>query len=161
MARVPAIAKAMVLAALTAATARAQVPGAGPSPSNGVSSPVFPGAPGPRALVAGPALRPRVIASSEAAPEPSLAPGGVNTPGERSLVWAPRLGVSAAPASSESFRPATPAVRVAAGLRHQGPGVALMIVGGAGVLTGILIDEPIISVAGAGAGLYGLYLYVR
>ena len=46
-------------------------------------------------------------------------------------------------------------------LRHRGPGVALMIVGAAGVITGLLIDESIITVAGAGAGLVGLYLYLR
>lgn len=37
----------------------------------------------------------------------------------------------------------------------------LMIVGGAGILTGILIDEGLISFLGAGVGLYGLYLYLR
>ena len=50
---------------------------------------------------------------------------------------------------------------LAAGLRHRGPGVALMIVGAAGVVTGLLVDESIVTIAGAGVGLYGLYLYVR
>ena len=48
-----------------------------------------------------------------------------------------------------------------AGIRHRGPGVALMIVGTAGVITGLLINEGLVSVAGAVVGLYGLYLYVR
>ena len=45
--------------------------------------------------------------------------------------------------------------------RRHAPGVALMIVGAAGVITGLLIDESIITIAGAGAGLIGLYLYLR
>jgi hypothetical protein len=36
-----------------------------------------------------------------------------------------------------------------------------MLVGAAGVITGLLIDESIITVAGAGVGLVGLYLYLR
>jgi hypothetical protein len=52
------------------------------------------------------------------------------------------------------------AVRVAS-LRHRGPGVALMLVGAAGVITGLLIDENVITIAGAGVGLVGLYLYLR
>jgi hypothetical protein len=36
-----------------------------------------------------------------------------------------------------------------------------MIVGAAGVITGLLLDESVVTIAGAGAGLVGLYLYVR
>jgi hypothetical protein len=36
-----------------------------------------------------------------------------------------------------------------------------MVVGAAGVVTGLLVDESIVTIAGAGVGLYGLYLYVR
>ncbi len=36
-----------------------------------------------------------------------------------------------------------------------------MVVGVAGVLTGALLNEGIITLVGAGVGLYGLYLYVR
>jgi hypothetical protein len=39
--------------------------------------------------------------------------------------------------------------------------MALMLVGGAGLVTGLIIDEGIVTVAGAGVGLYGLYLYLR
>lgn len=45
--------------------------------------------------------------------------------------------------------------------RARTEAATLMIVGGAGVLTGILIDEGLISFLGAGVGLYGLYLYLR
>jgi len=40
-------------------------------------------------------------------------------------------------------------------------GVALMIVGAAAIVTGLIVDEPIITVLGAGAGGVGLYLYLR
>jgi hypothetical protein len=45
--------------------------------------------------------------------------------------------------------------------RRRAPGVVLMIVGAAGIITGIVVEEGIITVAGAGIGLYGLYLYLR
>lgn len=40
-------------------------------------------------------------------------------------------------------------------------GEILMIVGGAGILTGLLVDESLITIAGAAVGGYGLYLYLR
>jgi hypothetical protein len=43
--------------------------------------------------------------------------------------------------------------------RRQGE--ILMIVGGAGILTGLLVDESLITIAGAAVGGYGLYLYLR
>lgn len=45
--------------------------------------------------------------------------------------------------------------------RSRTESTTLMIVGGAGILTGILIDEGLISFAGAAVGLYGLYLHLR
>jgi hypothetical protein len=38
---------------------------------------------------------------------------------------------------------------------------ALMIVGAAGIVTGLIVDESIVTIAGAGVGGYGLYLYLR
>jgi hypothetical protein len=38
---------------------------------------------------------------------------------------------------------------------------ALMIVGGAGLVTGLIVDEPVITIAGAGVAGFGLYLYLR
>jgi hypothetical protein len=40
-------------------------------------------------------------------------------------------------------------------------GRALMIVGVAGIVTGLIVDESIVTIAGAGVGGYGLYLYLR
>jgi len=80
---------------------------------------------------------------------------------DRSLVGSARLGIApepvpdAAPAR-DPLAPVPPA-----SLRHRGPGVALMIVGAAAVVTGLLIDESLITILGAGTGLVGLYLYLR
>jgi hypothetical protein len=40
-------------------------------------------------------------------------------------------------------------------------GTALMIVGAAGIIVGLIVDEPIITVAGAVTGGIGLYLFLR
>ena len=40
-------------------------------------------------------------------------------------------------------------------------GEVLMIVGGAGILLGVLTDESVITIAGAGVAGYGLYLFLR
>jgi hypothetical protein len=40
-------------------------------------------------------------------------------------------------------------------------GEILMIVGGALILTGLLVDEGVVAIAGAAIGGYGLYLYLR
>jgi hypothetical protein len=40
-------------------------------------------------------------------------------------------------------------------------GMALIIVGVAGVVTGLIIDEPVVTVLSAGVGGLGLYLYLR
>ncbi len=45
------------------------------------------------------------------------------------------------------------------GNRRQGE--ILMIVGAAGIVTGLLVDEDLITIAGAGVGGFGLYLYLQ
>jgi len=45
------------------------------------------------------------------------------------------------------------------GTRHEG--VALMLVGAAGIVTGLIIDEPVVTVLSAGVGGLGLYFYLR
>jgi hypothetical protein len=80
---------------------------------------------------------------------------------DQSLAGSARLGVSQ-PALSKAIVASDALTGVqATRLRNRGPGVALMIVGAAGIITGLLIDESVITVAGAGAGLVGLYLYLR
>jgi len=45
------------------------------------------------------------------------------------------------------------------GSRHEG--TVLMIVGVAGMITGLLVDESLITILGAGAAGVGLYFYLR
>lgn len=45
------------------------------------------------------------------------------------------------------------------GTHHEG--LALMIVGAAGIVTGLIIDEPVVTIVSAGVGGLGLYLYLR
>ena len=40
-------------------------------------------------------------------------------------------------------------------------GVALMIVGVAGIVTGLIVDEPVVTILSAGVGGLGLYFYLR
>jgi hypothetical protein len=45
------------------------------------------------------------------------------------------------------------------GNRRQGE--ILMIVGAAGIMTGLLVDEDLVTIAGAAVGGFGLYLYLE
>jgi hypothetical protein len=63
---------------------------------------------------------------------------------------APILDQTTGPIASASVR---------AGTRREG--VTLMIVGAAGMITGLLIDESAITILSAGLAGLGLYLYVR
>jgi hypothetical protein len=47
----------------------------------------------------------------------------------------------------------------ATGNKRQGE--ILMLVGAAGIVTGLLVDEDIVTIAGAGVGGFGLYLYLQ
>lgn len=49
-------------------------------------------------------------------------------------------------------------VAAARGGRRQGE--ILMIVGGAGILTGLLVDESLVTIAGLAVAGYGLYVYL-
>lgn len=76
---------------------------------------------------------------------------------ERPFTGSGRLGQSQVISSRMEVSPAA----VMQQQRRRAPGVILMIVGAAGVVLGIVTEEGIITVAGAGVGLYGLYLYLR
>lgn len=49
--------------------------------------------------------------------------------------------------------------RLATGKRRQGE--ILMLVGAAGIVTGLVADEDLITIAGAGVGGFGLYQYLQ
>lgn len=92
-----------------------------------------------------------LVRSIETARTPLVAtptPLGLRTP----------LAVDMAPTTA-TLDAATGIATLAA--RRRGQGELLMIVGGAGIITGALINEDVITVAGAVIGLYGLYLYLR
>jgi hypothetical protein len=104
-----------------------------------------------------------LLAPSLAAQAPTPAPG--TAPAIR---WSPpaeawqRLAPSAPPVVAAAVDPINETVTSMAQRRgSRPPGVALMIVGGAGILTGLLVDEDIITIAGAGVAGVGLYLYLR
>ena len=81
--------------------------------------------------------------------------------GSGPMVGTTRLGISQ-PAVSDAAAARDPLAAIQAGTRrHRAPGVALMLVGVAGVVTGLIIDESLITILGAGTGLVGLYLYLR
>lgn len=80
---------------------------------------------------------------------------------DRTFAGSDRLGISLAPVYAATVARDPNAAPPAQSVRHRGPGVALMIVGAAGVITGLLIEESLITILGAGTGLVGLYLYLR
>ncbi|MDH3459272.1 MAG: hypothetical protein OER90_20715 [Gemmatimonadota bacterium] len=45
--------------------------------------------------------------------------------------------------------------------RDKRQGEILMIVGAAGIVTGLLVEESLVTIAGAAVGGFGLYLYLR
>jgi hypothetical protein len=76
---------------------------------------------------------------------------------------AARAGVRAPIQAKATFSTADENAAVAARAR-MGKSVALMIVGGAALVTGAIIGGApgaLVAVAGAGVGLYGLYLYLQ
>jgi hypothetical protein len=54
-----------------------------------------------------------------------------------------------------------PVIRIDERRPHHSEAVALMIVGAAGLVTGLLVDEDILVIAGAGVAGVGLYMYLR
>lgn len=97
-------------------------------------------------------LAPAAVANGPDAAAPAQAPAAGLAPtldGARVAVRAP------APA------PAPAAMRARGGLQNS---QVLMIVGGAAVLLGILVDNDasdVLIIAGAGVGLWGLYQYLK
>ncbi len=73
-------------------------------------------------------------------------------------IMAPRLDTDVA------FRPVRQEVAPTAVRRRMARPTVLMIVGGALIITGVLVGDdaaPILILAGAGIGGYGLYLYLQ
>lgn len=87
--------------------------------------------------------------------------------GPRAVPWAVstnRLGVSTEPIAAVDAAAITSALGSSVlpqARRRRAPGVALMLVGAAGLLTGLIVDESAITIAGAAVAGIGLYLYLR
>jgi len=100
------------------------------------------------ALVASPArLTAQAAASSRIAPdhEMLLATAELRAPATQPFRLAPPTGSLIAQRTSGNKR----------------EGEILMIVGAAGIVTGLLVDEDLITIAGAGVAGFGLYLYLE
>jgi hypothetical protein len=80
-------------------------------------------------------------------------------PNQQMLVATAQLRLPA----TQPFGRAAPTERLIA-QRARGnkrEGEILMIVGAAGIVTGLLVDEDLITIAGAGVAGFGLYLYLE
>ncbi|HSU96711.1 MAG TPA: hypothetical protein VLI40_05740 [Gemmatimonadaceae bacterium] len=109
----------------------------------------------PAALAAQSFSGPAALVPASPAPVVAAAPAAAP-----SMVRPDVAGISV---KSDANAPLAVNTAAAAGL-HQGEGVALMAVGGAGLIAGLLIgDSPgtAVAIGGLAVGLVGLYEYVR
>jgi len=109
----------------------------------------------PAALAAQSFSGPAALAPASPAPVVAAAPAA--TP---SMVRPDVAGISV---KADANAPLAVNTAAAAGL-HQGEGVALMAVGGAGLIAGLLIGDSAgtaVAIGGLAVGLVGLYEYVR
>jgi hypothetical protein len=87
------------------------------------------------------------------------ADAGLIAPGPETLSAAAQLRLSQ-PQPAGLLAPA--GERMTQGSRgNRRQGEILMIVGAAGIVTGLLVDEDLITIAGAAVGGFGLYLYLE
>jgi hypothetical protein len=98
----------------------------------------------------------------------AVAPGRLTAQAAAFQPIAPSQDILAATAplrlpASQPFEVARPAgalmTQEVRGNRRKGE--ILMIVGAAGIVTGLLVDEDLVTIAGAGVGGFGLYLYLQ
>ena len=84
---------------------------------------------------------------------------GVIAPSPEVLSAAAQLRLSA-PQPGGLVAPAGELVTLG-GRGNKRQGEILMIVGAAGIVTGLLVDEALVTIAGAAVGGFGLYLYLQ
>ena len=122
----------------------------------------------PAALAAqSPAATTAVVASSAvpvsaAVPAPDVAPEAVSPSAQSSSSVMIRNDVAGIHATADDRAPLAVSSAAASGL-HQGEGVALMAVGGAALIAGLLIGSgagTAVAIGGLAIGLVGLYEYV-
>jgi len=78
---------------------------------------------------------------------------------EQTLVAAAELRMPAAPALG--LEPSVGALMTQGARGNQRQGEILMIVGVAGIVTGLVAHEDLVTIAGAGVGGFGLYRYLQ
>ncbi len=90
-------------------------------------------------------------------------PAAAQAPDHQALTgWTGQLAAAASLRSDlpSHWEAPMPRQLVPAQSSRRQKGTVLMIVGGAGILTGLLVDEEIVTIAGAGVGGFGLYLFL-
>jgi hypothetical protein len=108
-------------------------------------------------LTAGLAVLGFIISPRAAAAQAAVA--GLIAPGSEELRTAADLRLP--PAQPEARMSLRGGLTTSSSRGDRREGEILMIVGAAGIVTGLLVDEDLITIAGAGVGGFGLYLYLK
>lgn len=101
-----------------------------------------------------------VVLAALAVPSAATAQSA-EAPAAIGVVAAPPAWLGVAAPDPEELDPAAPATLVTVRRADKKTGTTLMIVGLAGVITGLIVDESAITVLGAVVGGVGLYFYLR
>ena len=80
-------------------------------------------------------------------------------PGPQALRAAAELRLAAPEPAGLQVPVGARMMQASSGNRRQGE--IMMIVGAAGIVTGLLVDEDLVTIAGAAVGGFGLYLYLQ
>ncbi len=99
------------------------------------------------------------FAAAPASVSAQAAGAGLIAPGSGVLTAAAQLRLPASALGSLEAPTGERMTRASRGNRRQGE--ILMIVGAAGIVTGLLVDEDLVTIAGAAVGGFGLYLYLE
>jgi hypothetical protein len=113
----------------------------------------------PWSCAAGAVILALAVSHSAAAQAPAPSPGAAAAP---TTSFAPTLAATHLSFSAEDHAPLT--VNTSAARMGPGEGKAAAIVGGALMITGLLVGGDtgtLIAVGGAGLGLFGLYIWQR
>jgi hypothetical protein len=102
-------------------------------------------------------LQAQSVASEPASSPPAASAGAASTQMEAAARL--QAGAPAELTADVQLAPTEAAVLVSDGDTHTGE--VLMIVGAAGLVTGLIIEEDGLTVAGAIVGLVGLFMYLK
>jgi hypothetical protein len=102
-------------------------------------------------------LQAQSVTSEPASASPAVTPAAASSQMEATA----RLQASAPAEVTAEVTPMPNEAALVASSGDSHTGEVLMIVGAAGLITGLIIDEDGLTVAGAIVGLVGLYLYLK